>query len=65
MTNETKQLVWKLAKIGTIGTIVSIPFGVWAMRRWAGPSDAWKIAALLTAVSFVVKEALLRERRAA
>lgn len=59
MDEETKALMWKLALVGTIGTAISIPLGIWAIRRW--PDETWKVAALLTAVGFGVKELMLHE----
>jgi uncharacterized membrane protein YfcA len=57
MNEETKRLAWKLAVMGTVGTAVSIPIGIWAMRRW--PEETWKTAILLTVVGFGVKELIL------
>lgn len=57
MTEDTKQKVILLAKIGVVGTLISIPIGVWAMNRW--PDSTLKTAALLTAVGLATKEVML------
>lgn len=60
MTDETKKLIWRLFKIGTVGTIVSIPVGIWALRRWDNPKDTWKTTVLLTAYGMAWKDYLFR-----
>ena len=60
MTEETKRLVFDLLKIGLVGTVIGIPLGVWAMKRW--PDESWKTALLLTGVGFGVKEFMLHRR---
>lgn len=57
MSPENKELAWTLTKIGIVGTIISIPVGIWAIKRW--PDETWKTAVLLTALSFAVKEKML------
>ena len=46
-----------LLKIGAIGTLVSIPIGIWTIKRW--PDNPLISAAILTAVGFAVKEVMI------
>lgn len=57
MTSQTKERIILLTKIGLVGTALGVPIGLWAMDRW--PGEAWKTAALLTAVSFYVKDRMM------
>jgi len=64
MDQNTKDMIWTLLKISAVGTVVGIPVGVWAMRRWNQPGEEWKTAVLLTALGFGVKEVMLRSSEA-
>jgi len=57
---NTKDMIWTLLKISAVGTVVGIPVGLWAMKRWNQPGEEWKTAVLLTALGFGVKEVMLR-----
>jgi hypothetical protein len=59
MDQNTKDMIWTLTKIGLVGTVIGVPVGVWAMKRWNRPGETWKTAALLTGVGFAVKEVML------
>jgi hypothetical protein len=57
MTDATKQKIILLTKIGLVGTAVSIPIGLWAMRQW--PNSTLPTAVILTATGLALKEYML------
>jgi hypothetical protein len=59
MTDQDKERVWLLLKISAVGTLISIPLGIWALKKW--PNETYKTAAFLTLVSFGVREVMLRK----
>jgi len=46
-----------LIKIGAVGTVVSLPIGLWAIKKW--PDKPIIPAIILTAVGLAIKELML------
>lgn len=52
-----EELIWKLVKIGLVGTVISIPIGLWLIPKYK--DSPWVPAAALTAVGYAVKHFML------
>ncbi len=55
--DQQKSLAWDLTSIGLIGTGVGTIIGLWAVPKYA--ESPWVAAAILTAVGYATKAALL------
>ncbi len=59
LSAEQKSLVKDLAYIGLVGTVVSIPIGLWVVPKYR--ERAWISAAVLTAASYGVKHYMMKD----
>jgi hypothetical protein len=57
MTQEQKDILWLLLRLGFWGTVISIPIGMWAIPKWR---DKPIIPALiLTGAGLALKEVMI------
>lgn len=57
MSQQDWDIIKLLVKIGVVGTIVSLPIGLWAIKKW--PERPIIPAIILTAVGLAIKEMML------
>lgn len=57
MSQENWDIIKLLLKIGAVGTVVSLPVGLWAIKRW--PEHPMVPAAILTVVGLIIKEVMI------
>jgi hypothetical protein len=57
LSQEQKDIIALLVKIGIVGTVVSIPIGLWAIPKWQ--DNPMMPAIILTGVGLVVKEYMI------
>lgn len=57
MSQENWDITKLLIKMGVVGSVLSIPVGIWAIKKW--PGKPIYPAVILTALSLAVKEVML------
>lgn len=57
LSQEDWDITKLLLKIGAVGTVLSIPVGIWAIKRW--PDRPIVPAVILTGLGLAVKEYML------
>lgn len=57
MTKHDKRIINDLLAIGVVGTLVSLPLGLWAIPRYR--DELWKATAILTGAGFLVKHLMM------
>lgn len=57
LSQEQKDIITLMVKLGIYGTLISIPIGLWAIPRWRDQPII--PAAILTAVGFALKEVMI------
>lgn len=57
MTQENWDITKLLIKIGVVSSVLSIPVGIWAIKKW--PEKPIIPAAILTALGLAVKEVMI------
>jgi hypothetical protein len=57
LTDEQKNIINLMIKMGIVGTVVSIPIALWAIPRWAEKPII--PALILTGVGLAIKEVMI------
>jgi hypothetical protein len=57
LSDEQKDIIYLMVKLGVVGTAVSIPIALWAIPRWR--ESPMIPALLLTGVGFAIKEVMI------
>jgi hypothetical protein len=57
LTQEQRDIIALMIKVGIVGTVISIPVGLWAIPKWR--ENTIVPAIILTAIGLGVKEYML------
>lgn len=57
ISQESWDITKLMLKIGVVGTVISIPVGIWAVKRW--PDKPIVPAIILTGLGLVIKKVMI------